>query len=106
MFSNSKFSDLLYAGDIAPPEFYRRYPHYVIPDSADEISKDTTVTPLQNDEQLDMFGRRVPRVRQSGSLPWKLEYRKNNPEYEKVKSAATPYKGPSEATKHRVVIIA
>lgn len=42
------------------------------------------VTPLKESEQLDLFGRRVPRVRQNAAMPWKMEYKLNNPEYDKV----------------------
>ena len=63
-------------GHIAPPENYKHYADYFVPETPPH-------TPLITDHRRDMFGQKSP-LRCQPRL-WKLLYRLNHPEYQKLK---------------------
>lgn len=71
-------------GLILPPESYpRNLYHYTAPN---ENRSEVMVERHPTNEKLrvDMFGRRVPQAKSPNV--WKLTYRRNNPEFEKLKA--------------------
>lgn len=72
------------AGDIKPPiNFKKHMPRFLPPATPDAISES-----LVGESRVDIFGKNVPVIKSNRREPfmWKLSYKLNNPEYQKVQA--------------------
>lgn len=70
------------SGDIVPPINFKKYAHRFAPpeNNPDESARGET--------RVDIFGKQVPVLKNKNKEPfmWKMSYRLNNPQYEKVQT--------------------
>ena len=72
------------AGDIVPPENFKRYVPHVLPPVSPRA---TSTEPKQVPDEListDLFGQQIPLSKAKSPLMWKISYRSNHPNIDAV----------------------
>lgn len=71
------------SGNIIPPLNFRKYVQRFIPPELDptELAQPPE---YEGETTIDLFGRQVPKPKNSGPFLWKMSYKLNNPQYDQV----------------------